>query len=62
MCADPSARMLDQLSAGEAYQPVRASAEDIVSGDVPLPYTRLDAILVKEVIHHVEDRGAVLAV
>jgi hypothetical protein len=54
--------MLDQLSAGEAYQPVRASAEDIVSGDVPLPYTRLDAILVKEVIHHVEDRGAVLAV
>ena len=60
VCADPSAKMLEQLPAGDAYLPVQASAEQITSGDVRLPYDRLDAILVKEAIHHVDDRQSVL--
>lgn len=60
VCADPSAKMLEQLPAGEAYLPVQASAEQITSGEVQLPYDRFDAILVKEAIHHVDDRRAVL--
>jgi SAM-dependent methyltransferase len=60
LCIDPSAKMLQQLPAGNAYIPVRASAEDIVAGGVRLPYDRFDAILVKEAIHHVKDRRSVL--
>jgi len=60
VCADPSAKMLEQLPKDEAYVPVQASAEDVVSGDVRLPYERFDAVLVKEAIHHVGDRPAVL--
>ncbi|TQL96111.1 methyltransferase family protein [Actinoallomurus bryophytorum] len=59
-CVDPSAKMLEQLPAGDAYFPVQASAEQIASGDVRLPYDRLDVILVKEAIHHVDDRQGVL--
>ena len=60
ICADPSAKMLEQLPADEAYVPVCASAEQIASGAVRLPADRLDAILVKEAIHHVEDRPSVV--
>jgi len=60
VCADPSAKMLEQLPVGDAYIPVQASAEQITSGEVRLPYDRFDAILVKEAIHHVDDRRTVL--
>ena len=54
LCVDPSRKMLDQLPAGPDYVPIQATAEDIASGRVHLPHERLDAILVKEAIHHVE--------
>lgn len=60
LCIDPSARMLEQLPAGEALIPVRASAEEVASGNIPLPYDGFDAVLVKEAIHHVRDQSAVL--
>jgi ubiquinone/menaquinone biosynthesis C-methylase UbiE len=59
-CVDPSAKMLEQLPKGDAYVPVQASAEEVVSGEVRLPYQRFDAVLVKEAIHHVQDQSAVL--
>jgi 2-polyprenyl-3-methyl-5-hydroxy-6-metoxy-1,4-benzoquinol methylase len=42
--------------------PVRASAQDIAERHVALPAQRLDAIVIKEAIHHVpaSDRHAVL--
>jgi 2-polyprenyl-3-methyl-5-hydroxy-6-metoxy-1,4-benzoquinol methylase len=54
--------MLEQLPPGDAFVPVRASAEEIVSGAVPLPLASLplDSIVVKEAIHHVVDQAAVL--
>lgn len=60
-CVDPSAKMLEQLPGGDAYVPVQASAEEVVSGAVRLPCERFDAILVKEAIHHVRDKPAVVA-
>lgn len=62
VCADPSQAMLDQLPAGTAYLPVRASAEEIASGTARLPYARFDVIVMKEAIHHVSasDRPGVL--
>jgi SAM-dependent methyltransferase len=60
LCVDPSPKMLAQLPSGAALQPIQASAEDVVAGRVALPYTQLDAMLVKEAIHHVRDPAAVL--
>jgi ubiquinone/menaquinone biosynthesis C-methylase UbiE len=60
LCIDPSANMLNRLPTDETLVPVRASAEDVVSGAVPLPFYRLDAVLVKESIHHVRDHAVVL--
>ncbi|MCO5968926.1 class I SAM-dependent methyltransferase [Actinoallomurus soli] len=60
VCVDPSAKMLKQLPTGDSYLPVEASAEQLASGEVPLPYDRFDTVLVKEAIHHVDDRRAVL--
>jgi SAM-dependent methyltransferase len=60
ICVDPSAKMLEQLPHEDAYIPVQASAEDIVVGSTRLPNQELDAILVKEAIHHVKDRRNVL--
>jgi SAM-dependent methyltransferase len=62
VCVDPSVKMLEQLPPGDAFVPVRASAEEIVSGAVPLPPASLpiDSIVVKEAIHHVVDQAAVL--
>lgn len=55
LCLDPSEAMLKYLPDDERLRPVCASAEDIASGKVDLPYDKLDAILIKETIHHVED-------
>jgi ubiquinone/menaquinone biosynthesis C-methylase UbiE len=59
VCVDPSARMLEQLPDRPRLVAVQASAEDLVVGS-PLPVDRFEAILVKEAIHHVTDRGAVI--
>jgi 2-polyprenyl-3-methyl-5-hydroxy-6-metoxy-1,4-benzoquinol methylase len=53
ICADPSQAMLDQLPDDPALIPVRASAQDIAARHVPLPAERLDAVVIKEAIHHV---------
>ncbi|WP_021591492.1 class I SAM-dependent methyltransferase [Actinomadura welshii] len=60
VCIDPSAKMLEQVPAGLPHTSITASAEDVAAGRVQLPVDRFDAILVKEAIHHVRDRGAVL--
>ena len=60
LCIDPSAEMLRQLPSIEALIPVQATAEEVASGDVQLPYKRFDVILMKEAVHHVNDRAAVL--
>jgi len=62
ICADPSQAMLDQLPRDPALVPVRASAQDIAERRVALPAQRLDAIVIKEAVHHVpaRDRHAVL--
>lgn len=61
LCIDPSANMLAQLPKTEALVPIQASAEAVASREVELPDDQLDAILVKEAIHHVRDQAAVLA-
>lgn len=59
LCVDPSAAMLDRVPALASLRPVLASAEDVASGRVSLPDPGpLDAIVVKEAIHHVTDRAA----
>ena len=61
VCVDPSARMLDQIPDDPRLVVVQASAEDLASGSTLLPGDRFEAILVKEAIHHVADRGAVIS-
>jgi ubiquinone/menaquinone biosynthesis C-methylase UbiE len=60
VCVDPSARMLEQLPDHPRLVAVQASAEDLVVGSPTLLVDRFEAILVKEAIHHVTDRGAVI--
>jgi 2-polyprenyl-3-methyl-5-hydroxy-6-metoxy-1,4-benzoquinol methylase len=57
ICADPSQAMLDQLPADPALIPVLASAEDIAGHRITLPAGRLDAIVIKEALHHVPASG-----
>jgi SAM-dependent methyltransferase len=61
VCVDPSAAMLDQVPASPSLRPVLASAEDVATGRVSLPVPGpVDAVLVKEAIHHVADRASTL--
>jgi ubiquinone/menaquinone biosynthesis C-methylase UbiE len=60
VCADPSGRMLEQVPDDPRLVAVQASAEDLAAGLPLLPVDRFEAILVKEAIHHVTDRGAVI--
>jgi SAM-dependent methyltransferase len=62
ICADPSQAMLDQIPDDPGLVPVLASAEDIAERRITLPGDRLDAIVIKEAIHHVPagDRQPVL--
>jgi 2-polyprenyl-3-methyl-5-hydroxy-6-metoxy-1,4-benzoquinol methylase len=54
--------MLAQLpEAPGALVPVQASAEDVASGRAGLPDDHVDAILIKEALHHVSDRETVVA-
>ncbi|MCD2195395.1 class I SAM-dependent methyltransferase [Actinomycetospora endophytica] len=59
LCVDPVRAMLDQIPASPGLQPLLAEAEDLASGRVALPDGGpLDAILLKESIHHMPDRRA----
>ncbi|PVZ09959.1 class I SAM-dependent methyltransferase [Actinomycetospora cinnamomea] len=61
LCVDPVAAMLERLPALPGLRPLHASAEDLASGRVALPDDRaLDAVVMKEAIHHVADRRATL--
>lgn len=57
LCVDPSEAMLRQLGTPPpaGLTPVVASAEDIAEGRTQLPYERLDAIWLKESVHHLDD-------
>ena len=59
-CAGPSAEMLAQVPAGDRLIRVAASAQDLAAGRARLPHEGYDAILLKEVLHHVDDRAAVI--
>jgi SAM-dependent methyltransferase len=62
LCVDPTPAMLDRLPASPGLRPLLASAEDLASGHVGLPEAGpLDAVIMKEAIHHVADRRGVLA-
>ena len=61
VCVDASAAMLAQVPAGERLITVTANVEDLAAGRVALPYERFDAMLLKEVLHHVDDRAAVIS-
>jgi ubiquinone/menaquinone biosynthesis C-methylase UbiE len=60
VCADPSGPMLAQVPVGERLIAVTASAQDIAAGRVVLPHDGYDAMLLKEMLHHVDDRSAVI--
>ena len=60
-CVDASAAMLAQVPAGERLITVTASAEDLATRRVALPHERYDAMLLKEVLHHVDDRAEVIS-
>ncbi|SOD85886.1 Methyltransferase domain-containing protein [Streptomyces sp. Ag109_G2-15] len=57
LCVDPSEAMLSQLGtpAPADLTPIVASAEDIAEGRTRLPYKQLDAMWLKESVHHVAD-------
>lgn len=59
-CVDPSRAMLDQLPDDPRLFTVCASAEDVAAGAVDLPHDRLDAIVIKETVHHFTDVAATL--
>jgi ubiquinone/menaquinone biosynthesis C-methylase UbiE len=61
ICVDPSEAMLAQVPAGERLVTVAAAAEDVAAGRVEVPYERLDAMVLKESLHHVQDRAAAIA-
>jgi SAM-dependent methyltransferase len=62
LCVDPSEAMLRQLGdpPPSALTPIVASAEDIAEGRADLPYERLDAMWLKESVHHVADQAGTL--
>jgi SAM-dependent methyltransferase len=60
-CADPSAPMLAQLPRDNRLLPVNATAEEVASGTVAMPHERYDALLLKEVLHHVDQQETVIA-
>lgn len=57
LCVDPSEAMLRQLGTQPlaVLTPIVASAEDIAEGRTRLPYEPLDAMWLKESVHHVAD-------
>ncbi|MFF0226661.1 class I SAM-dependent methyltransferase [Streptomyces sp. NPDC004629] len=61
LCVDPSEAMLRQLGTPPPdLAPIVASAEDIAEGRAALPYEQLDAMWLKESVHHVTDQAGTL--
>lgn len=62
LCADPSEAMLRQIGIPPpaGLNPVVASAEGIADGDVDLPHGQLDAMWLKESVHHLADPARTL--
>lgn len=60
LCVDPSQPMLDGLPDDPRLLPLCATAEQISSGEVPMPYDMVDAFVFKEAIHHVRDISGTL--
>ncbi|MER6531654.1 class I SAM-dependent methyltransferase [Streptomyces sp. NPDC001508] len=62
LCVDPSQAMLRQLGTPPPPDlvPIVASAEDIAEGRASLPYEQLDAMWLKESVHHVTDQAGAL--
>jgi ubiquinone/menaquinone biosynthesis C-methylase UbiE len=61
LCLDPSQPMLDRIPQDPRVTPICATAEEVAAGKTEIPYDNLDAILIKETIHHVEDIPGTLA-
>lgn len=61
VCVDQSEPMLARVPSDERMVPVIAGVEDVAAGRVRLPHERYDAMLLKEVLHHVADRAGVIA-
>lgn len=59
LCVDPVPAMLEQLPPWKGLEPLHASAEDLAAGRVA-PSGPLDAVIVKEAIHHVDAREETL--
>ncbi|MFB7246650.1 class I SAM-dependent methyltransferase [Streptomyces populi] len=57
LCVDPSEAMLRRLGSPPPpdLTPIVASAEDLAEGRADLPYEKLDAMWLKESVHHVAD-------
>lgn len=55
LCVDPSEAMLRQIGhpSPSGLMPICAAAEDIAEARVALPYEQLDAMWLKESVHHV---------
>ncbi|MFE1174231.1 class I SAM-dependent methyltransferase [Streptomyces sp. NPDC058773] len=62
LCVDPSPAMLTQIGTPPpaGLTPIAASAEDVAAGSAQLPYEQLDAIWLKESVHHVADPATTL--
>ncbi|WP_166029411.1 class I SAM-dependent methyltransferase [Streptomyces chilikensis] len=62
LCVDPSEAMLRGLGTPPPPEliPLAASAEDVAEGRVEVPYERLDAVWLKESVHHLADPGRTL--
>ncbi|MEJ2871090.1 class I SAM-dependent methyltransferase [Actinomycetospora sp. OC33-EN08] len=61
LCVDPVPAMLDRVPVSPLLRPLLATAEDVASGHVALPHPGpLDAVVLKESLHHVSDRPGTL--
>ncbi|MFE7773517.1 class I SAM-dependent methyltransferase [Streptomyces sp. NPDC057445] len=62
LCVDPSEAMLRQIGMppSPGLTPLVASAEDIAEGRADLPYEQLDAVWLKESVHHLADPAGTL--
>lgn len=59
-CVDPSPEMLEQAPSEADIVTVQASAEDLVSGQTTGLPGQFDVVVIKEAIHHVDDRKSVI--
>jgi ubiquinone/menaquinone biosynthesis C-methylase UbiE len=60
LCVDPSPAMLRHLPASPDLVTVQASLEDLAEERVRLPSPPLNAVVVKEAIHHADDPAAAI--